>query len=75
MKQNDADKKKLLTPQLRNEISRAYVTHIFAHISNPRKDFLTRAAKILVKKYSFLKDIGDYSSGYVSKCDMLCIIR
>ena len=60
------ERRKMLTPELRNEISRALVTHMFSYNANPRKELCSKAAKMLVKKYVFLKDVGEHSSGFVS---------
>lgn len=40
---------------------------MFCHNPNPRKELCTKVAKMLVKKYKFMRDVGDRVSGYVSK--------
>ena len=61
-----AEQKKLLTHSLRGEISRDLVTQMHAFKSKPDRAFCTTVAKLLVKKYSFMKDAGKNVSGYVS---------
>ena len=62
----DEERKRALVPSVRNEIVRIIATNMFCHDPNPKKALCTTAAKLLVKKYAFMKDIGDHVSGYVS---------
>jgi hypothetical protein len=64
--ENDEERKRLLVPSIRNEIVRVLATNMFCHNPNPRKEFCTNVAKMLVKKHKFMKDVGDRVSGYVS---------
>lgn len=62
-----ADQKKLLTSSVRGEIARDLVTQM--HAFKAKKTdwaFCTTVAKLLVKKYPFMKDAGKNVSGYVS---------
>ena len=54
------------TPDIRNAIVRDLVSTMYAFKSHPNKDFCTQAAKQLVQKYTFMKDVGTNVSGYVS---------
>lgn len=63
---NDSEKRKRLTPDVRNEIVRDIVSTMYAYMSQPNKEFCTQVAKQLVTKYSFMKDVGTNVSGYVS---------
>ena len=64
---NEDERKRLLLPTIRNEIVRVLATNMFCHNPNPRKELCTKVAKMLVKKYKFMRDVGDRVSGYVSK--------
>ena len=64
--ENEEERKRSLVPSIRNEIVRILATNMFCHDPQPHKDCCTRVAKMLVKKYKFLKDVGDHVSGYVS---------
>jgi len=61
-----AEKRKKLTPSVRNEIVRDLVTTMYAYMPNPNKAFCTTVAKLLVETYDFLKDVGSNVMGYVS---------
>ena len=63
---NDSERRKRLTPDIRNAIVRDLVSTMYAFKSQPNKDFCTQAAKQLVQKYTFMKDVGTNVSGYVS---------
>jgi len=41
---------------------------MFCYDPKPQKDFCTDVAKMLVKKYPFMRDVGERVSGYVSIC-------
>ena len=62
----DEERVKFLTPQIRNEIVRDVVAQMFAFEPKPKKQFATEVAQQLVRKYHFLKDVGQGVSGYVS---------
>ena len=55
-----------LVPKIRNEIVRDLVSQMFSFDSKPQKEFCTQVAKLLVKKYTFMQDVGQKVSGYVS---------
>lgn len=65
------ERKHALNSSIRNEITRALGTHMFAYNPKPTKLFCTEVAKMLVKKYPFMKDTGKKESGYVS--DIACV--
>ena len=65
--ESEEERKRSLVPSIRNEIVRVLATNMFCHDPNPRKEFCTKVAKMLVKRHTFLKDIGDRVSGYVSR--------
>lgn len=64
--EGDAEQRKRLTPDIRNAIVRDLVSTMYAHMSQPNKDFCTQVAKQLVGKYSFMRDAGTNVIGYVS---------
>lgn len=66
--ESEEERKRLVVPSIRNEIVRVLATNMFCHDPHPRKDFCTKVAKMLIKKYNFLRDVGDNVSGYVSSC-------
>ena len=39
---------------------------MFCNDPNPNKQLCTKVAKLLVKKYKFMRDVGEQVSGYVS---------
>ena len=51
---------------IRCEIVRDLVVQMYSFNPSPNKEFCTEVAKMLVKKYDFMKDIGHKVSGYVS---------
>ena len=68
-----------LVSTVRNEIVRVLANTMFCYHPNPGKDFCTRVAKLLVKKYKFMTDRGEGVTGYVSYivphcCCALCRI-
>ena len=65
--ESEEDHKRSLVPSIRNEIVWVLATNMFCHDPNPRKEFCTKVAKMLVKRHTFMKDIGDRVSGYVSR--------
>lgn len=64
--ESDEERKRALTPSIRNEIVRVLASHMFCHNPNPRKEFCETVAKMLVKKYKFMKDTGEKVTGHVS---------
>ena len=63
----EEDQRRLLTTAIRNEIVRDLVTQMYACNPRPDRAFCTVAARSLVKKYHFMKDVGTNVSGYVSQ--------
>lgn len=63
---DNEEKRRRLTPEVRNYIVRDLVTTMFSYNLKPSKDFCTHVAKSLVQKYKFMKDVGANVSGYVS---------
>lgn len=63
---SEEDKKLGLTAAVRNEIVRDLVTQMYAYNAKPDRAFCTKVAKLLIKKYSYMKDVGTNVSGYVS---------
>lgn len=59
-----------LTPDLRNEIVRDLVTHMYGYTEKPTTNFCKFAAQRLILKYQFMRDTK--GTGYVST--NLCII-
>ena len=67
------EQKRALNSSIRNEIIRALGTHMFSYNPKPTKAFCTEVARMLVKRYPFMRDIGRKESGYVSAIMlMLC---
>ena len=64
--EGDTERRKRLTPELRNEIVRDIVSTMYAHTCRPNKAFCTDVAKQLVRKYPFMKDTGINVSEHVS---------
>ena len=62
----EAEKRKLLTANVRNAITRDWMTTMYAFMPNPDEDFCTSVAEKLVQKYSFMRDVGTNVSGHVS---------
>lgn len=62
----DEERKRHLTPKIRNEIVQDLVVSMFSFQQKPKKCFIEQVARQLVKKYPFLKDVGQNVSGYVS---------
>ena len=52
----DAISSKTLTPDVRNEISRDLVTHVFGFTEKPTSQFCKMVAQRLVSKYPFMRD-------------------
>jgi hypothetical protein len=66
----DEARKRELIPTVRSEICRVLANAMFCYDPNPKKDFCTQVAKLLVKKYKFMADVGKGVTGYVS---LFCI--
>ena len=60
---------KKLNPDIRNEIVRDVVTHMYAYVDKPSTGFINNVAKMLVEKYPFVSDSSDLpdSLSYVSE--------
>jgi len=65
-KDTEEEQRQALVPGIRNEIVRDLVSQMFSFDPKPQKDFCTQVAKLLVKKYPFMRDVGQKVSGYVS---------
>ena len=55
---------KTLAPDIRNEISRDLVTHMYGFVEKPTSHFCKFVAQRLILKYPFMKD--GLGTGYVS---------
>ena len=64
--QSEEERKLALVPSVQNEIVRILANNMFCNDPNPKKEFCTRVAKLLVKKYKFMRDVGEQVTGYVS---------
>ena len=64
--ENKQQQRQALNQSVRNEIVRDLVTQIFTYNPEPDKEFCTKAAQLLVKKYPFMRDVGHKVSGFVS---------
>ena len=53
---------KKLYPEVRNEIVRDLVTHLYAHVDKPTSTMIAKVARLLVEKYKFMAD-SSTSSG------------
>lgn len=62
----DEARKRELIPTVRSEICRVLSNAMFCYDANPRKHLCTQVAKLLVKKYRFMADVGKGVTGYVS---------
>ena len=62
----DEARKHELIPNVRSEIVRVLSNAMFCYDANPRKDLCTQVAKLLVKKYRFIADVGKGVTGYES---------
>ena len=56
--------KKKLCPEIRNEIVRDLVTHMYGTVDKPTATFVSRVAEMLVDKYPFMAD-SSASNPYV----------
>ena len=63
---SEEEQKLALAPSVRNEIVRILTNSMFCNDPNPKKELCTRVAKLLVKKYKFMRDVGEQVTGYVS---------
>ena len=62
---DEAEKRRRLTPDVRNALVRDLVTTMYTYMPKPNKDFCTKVAKQLTDKYTFMRDAGTNVSGYV----------
>ena len=60
---------------MRNEIVRTLATQMFCYDPKPRKDFCMEVAKMLVRKYPFMRDMGERVSGYVTDIIIIMYIK
>lgn len=51
--------KKRLTPDIRNEIVRDLVTHVYGCVGRPSSSFITKIADMLIERYPFMADSSD----------------
>ena len=65
-------RKRELIPTVWSEICHVLANAMFCYDPNPKKDFCTQVAKLLVKKYKFMADVGNGVTGYVFVFRMLC---
>ncbi len=54
----NAIEKQQLNPEVRNEIVRDLVTHVYAHVEKPTMMCIGDVARKLVDKYPFMSDTG-----------------
>ena len=59
---------KRLYSEVRNEIVRDLVTHIYGHEEKPNIDIATNVAKLLVAKYPFMADSASSSGSTPYVC-------
>ena len=59
-----AIEEKKLTPEIRNEVVRDLVTHMYGYVEKPTSSFCKFVAQRLILKYSFMRDTK--GTGYVS---------
>ena len=66
--QQDSDEERRLKLDLsiRHEISRDLVAQMFSYQAKPCTEFSSLVAKRLVRKYPFMRDVGNKVSGFVS---------
>ena len=69
--ETDEARKSKLVPTVRSEICRVLANAMFCYNPNPNKELCTRVAKLLVKKYKFMADVGRGVTGYVSHSDIV----
>ena len=63
--EDETERRKMLTWQVRCALVRDLVTTMFAHMPEPDTRFCKRAARMLIEKYPFMKDLGVAACGYV----------
>lgn len=72
--ETDEARKRELIPTVRSEICRVLANAMFCYDPHPNKDLCTQVAKLLVKKYKFMADVGTGVTGYVSPiCYLVCL--
>ena len=62
----DEERSRALGPLVHNEVVCVLATQMFCCSPKPSKEFCTEVSKMLVKKYSFMRDKGEKVTGYVS---------
>ena len=72
-KPTEEERKLSLVRDVRCEIVRDLVVQMYSFNPRPNKEFCTEVAKMLVKKYDFMKDIGHKVSRYVSCLNIIII--
>ena len=60
------EQQRALNTSIRNEIIRTLGTHMFSYNPKLTKAFCVEVARMLVKKYPFMRDTGKKESGSVS---------
>ena len=68
---DEQKQKRMMTVTVQHAMVRDLVSTMYAHTSEPRRQYCTMVARALVKKYPFMKDAG--MSGYVSI--IMCILQ
>ena len=68
------EEQKLYT-EVRNEIVRDLVTHIYGHNEKPTPTFVTKVAKLLVEKYPFMRDSSTSSGATNYVMIMIVVIK
>lgn len=65
-----------LNPEVRNEIVRDLVTHIYGHMEKPNVALVTKVAKLLVEKYQFMADsiTSSGSTTYVMQIVLISLL-
>ena len=63
----EEEQRRLLTRDVRNSLVRDLVTTMYAFALVPKRDLCTQVAKMLVRRYPFMKDQGMNVTGYVSQ--------
>ena len=69
--EGDAEQQKRLTSDIWNAIVRNLVSTMYAHVSQPNKNFCTQVAKQLVEKYSCMRDAGTNVIGQDRMCKFI----
>ncbi len=59
-----------LTPDVRNEVVRDLVTHMYGYMEKPTSSFCKYVAQRLILQYKFMRD--SKGTGYVSHRKLIC---